>query len=101
MSTVRVTYQKPDGNIQVMMFGDSYKTWEEQRYEFENYYEDHKKWKRIKTEISKSKWKSWGGLKWCREENFQEELNREGKQIDDPTDNPNARQYSSFVFSAL
>jgi len=99
MATVKVLYQKPDGSQQVMMFGDSYKEWEEQKAEFERY-KEHGKWQDIESWISNSKWKGWGGLKWCREEDFQEELNREGCQMSE-TDNPNPRQYADFKFTRL
>jgi len=61
----------------VMMFGNSYKAWEEQ--------------------LDDSKWISWGGLKWCPEERFQHHLNREGCQSDE-LDNPNPRQYKDMNF---
>ena len=96
MATVKVLYQKPDGSHQVMMFGDSYKEWEEQKAEFERYRE-HSRWVELERWISKSPWKGWGGLMWCREEDFQEELNREGCQYGEP-DNPRPRRYSDFVF---
>lgn len=96
MATIKILYQKPDGSHQTMMFGDSYKGWEEQKEEFERY-KEYGQWIEVERWKSKSKWKGWGGLKWCREEDFQEELNREGCQMSDP-DNPNPRKYSEFVF---
>lgn len=91
--TVRVTFSDI-----VMMFGNSYKPWEIQ---FDEYI-----WMRrnngnpvqlINVETSQSKWVSWGGLKWCPEEKFQNQLNREGCQESD-VDNPNPRNYSEMNF---
>ncbi|MGE1125859.1 spore protein H [Bacillus wiedmannii] len=47
--------------------------------------------------VSDEAWISWGGLKWCPEERFQQQLNREGCQETD-SDNPNARQYKEMTF---
>lgn len=92
--TVRVTFAD-----RVMMFGNSYKPWEMQYDEYV--------WmcmrngislQLVKVETSHSKWVSWGGLKWCPEERFQYQLNREGCQDNEP-DNPKPRQYSKMNFS--
>lgn len=79
-----------------MMFGNSYKSWEDQ---VEEYMRRNAKdlEKPLKVEISKSKFIAWGGLKWCSEENFQHKLNREGCQYGEP-DNKNPRQYSDMLF---
>lgn len=91
--TVRVTFSDI-----VMMFGNSYKPWEMQYDEYI--------WLRrrndnpaelVNVETSQSKWVSWGGLKWCPEDKFQQQLNREGCQENDP-DNPKPRQYSQMQF---
>lgn len=91
--TVRVTFSD-----KVMMFGNSFKPWEMQ---FNEYI-----WMRrnngspvelIKVETSHSKWVSWGGLKWCPEERFQHQLNREGCQ-DSEQDNPKPRKYDEMNF---
>lgn len=76
-----------------MLFGDSYKSWQEQYKEFlrTGDYTPLRAWK------SQARWKGWGGLKWCEEKDFQEELNREDVQHGEPN-NPNARQYSLFQF---
>ena len=84
-----------------MLFGDSYKRWQLQ---FEEYVRIVKArgfsiipisaWK------SKSEWIGWGGLKWCEESSFQEELNREGVQDGEP-DNKNPRKYSDMKFVEL
>lgn len=92
--TVRVTFSD-----HVMMFGNSYKPWEMQYDEYV--------WmcKRngtpvqlVNVETSHSKWVSWGGLKWCPEERFQQQLNREGCQDNEP-DNPKPRIYNNMNFS--
>lgn len=77
-----------------MLTGDSYKTWKDQYREMLG-----RPWAQNPTRFwknTKDKWKGWGGLKWCEEGGFQEELNREGVQRDDP-DNPNPRQYSDMI----
>ena len=78
-----------------MMFGDSYKPW---RVQFDEFC-----WKNTSVgEIEQvtccsDNWIGWGGLKWCPEEDFQHQLNREGCQSHD-NDNPNARQYKDMIF---
>lgn len=90
---VRVTFKEG-----TMMFGDSYKPW---KIQFDEYALLKKmadeKLTLQKVDVSTSKWVWFGGLKWCPEENFQHQLNREGCQSDEP-DNPNARQYSEMTF---
>lgn len=84
---------KEDKEI-VMLFGNSYKNWYTQFREWCIY----RKPKQLNfAQSSPEKWKSWGGLKWCEESDFQEELNREGCQQNDP-DNPNPRQYKNMRF---
>ncbi len=91
------------GEESIMLFGTSYKTYLDQIQDF--YYRTQKwidhccypTYEVISIEVSKSKWKSWGGLKWCEEKNFQHELNREGVQQNEP-DNPKPRQYSEMKF---
>lgn len=82
----------------IMMFGNSYKPWEMQ---LEEYLFILKRKDELDTyeevTVSDSPWIGWGGLKWCSEDNFQQQLNREGCQSNDP-DNPNPRQYSQMVF---
>lgn len=81
-----------------MLFGNSYKPWEMQLDEYlfllkrRGELEDF-----LEVSVSDSEWIGWGGLKWCPEENFQHQLNREGCQSDEP-DNPNPRQYKDMVF---
>lgn len=85
-----------------MLFGNSYKQWQEQYRDFVRMFTD------IDGEVpepvrywqSKSDWKGFGGLKWCEAEHFQQELNREGVQHDEP-DNPSPRQYSTMFFKEL
>lgn len=85
------------------LFGTSYKTYLHQIQDFAYRTQKwmnhlpHPAFEILSIEVSKSMWKSWGGLKWCLEENFQHELNREGCQSDDP-DNPKPRQYSKMKF---
>ena len=85
----RVTFD----NGLVMMFGNSYKPWTMQFDE----YMWNKDIKPIKLETSKDKWIGGGGLKWCNEELFQKQLDREGCQ-ENESDNPNPRQYSKMKF---
>lgn len=80
-----------------MMFGNSYKSWEEQVEEYMRRSAKDLE-KPSKVEISSSKFISWGGLKWCSENKFQYLLNREGCQYDE-LDNPNPRQYSDIKFT--
>lgn len=93
-----------DHNEFTLLFGSSYKTYLDQIKDFSYRTQvwidrlPHPAYSILGIEVSKSKWKSWGGLKWCLEENFQEELNREGVQSNEP-DNPNPRQYSEMQFS--
>lgn len=106
--TVRVTFEK-NGKQFKMLFGNSYKYWYEQavEYIYRNHGSKTEGWryqdleanglKILEVERSLSKWKGWGGLKWCSEDLIQEELNREGVQYGEP-DNPKPRQYSSFKF---
>jgi hypothetical protein len=82
-----------------MLCGNSYKTWDEQFKEFYSYWRNISDNKPIKIEVSKAKWKSWGGLKWCSEECFQGELDREGCQTEGEPDNPNPRQYKDMIFT--
>ncbi len=93
---IKVKFKQSDGGEYVMMFGDSYKRWQTQYEEFRRLYPKDEV---IQRWISHSKWKGWGGLKWCSEENFQKELNREGCQDNEP-DNPKPRQYSRMKFKS-
>ena len=82
----------------VMMFGNSYKPWEMQLEEYlfilkrDGEFDDY-----LEVEVSNDAWIGWGGLKWCSEEKFQKQLDREGCQSDEPN-NPNPRQYSEMRF---
>ena len=103
---VRITFLDKDLKPFTMLFGDSYKKWQR---EVDDYLHLQIRWidtttldRReifgvVKVEVSKSEWVSWGGLKWCSDENFQGILNREGCQDKDP-DNPRPRQYNSMYF---
>jgi len=103
---VKLTLTDKNNKEYKMLFGNSYKKWHDQMIEYLGRYfcSNDKGWNYtemtghiIAVEVSKSSWKGWGGLKWCSEENFQQELNREGCQQNDP-DNKNPRQYSEMVF---
>ncbi|MDQ0255461.1 hypothetical protein J2S74_002843 [Evansella vedderi] len=89
---VRITFS----NNLVMLFGNSYKTWEEQFKDYYLLFKDELP-KPENVEVTWSKWISFGGLKWCSHENFQSQLNREGVQGDEP-DNPNPRSYAEMNF---
>ena len=80
-----------------MMFGNSYKPWYMQFEEYAWRCREGLPEKAESVEVSDSEWIEWGGLKWCHEDNFQHQLNREGCQHDEP-DNPNPRQYSEMTF---
>lgn len=81
-----------------MLFGNSYDTWDEQLQDYLCMLKDRKQIVPIQhVSVSDEKWVAWGGLKWCSEENFQNQLNREGCQMNDD-DNPNPRQYDSMRF---
>ncbi len=63
----------------VMLFGDSYKTWQEQLTEYIDLY---KLDNIIDVWHSDKKWISMGGLKWCSEEDFPKLLKeRENRDI--------------------
>lgn len=81
-----------------MMFGNSYKPW---KIQFDEYVLQKKMAGETltlkKVDVSDAKWVWFGGLKWCPEENFQHQLNREGCQSNEP-DNLNPRKYSEMKF---
>jgi len=89
---VRVTFE----NDLTMLFGDSYKPW---TLQFDEYCWRNKKQlgEIVSVDTSAEKWISWGGLKWCADESFQAQLNREGCQSGDP-DNQNPRKYDEMKF---
>lgn len=93
---VKIKFRDKNNEEFTMLFGNSYKKWYNQFQEYAYKFWDLEV---ISIEVSKSKWKEWGGLKWCNENEFQEELNREGVQSNEPN-NPFARQYSEMVFYA-
>ncbi|MEH7541798.1 spore protein H [Bacillus thuringiensis] len=82
----------------VMMFGNSYKPWEMQFDEYLWLLKRNDELPSVEqVTVSDNEWVSWGGLKWCPEEMFQHQLNREGCQDSEP-DNPNPRQYKEMTF---
>lgn len=100
---------KDDEGTFTMLFGNSYKKWYTQLNEFiyRFYTPDGEGWrweyiedKIVKVQRSRSNWIGWGGLKWCREDVFQQELNREGCQDNEP-DNPTPRKFSDMVFEPV
>lgn len=103
---VKIKFLTKDLKTETWMFGNSYKTWFEQFNEF--VWSNVSWWdtniimkceyiKVLDVEVSQSSWVSWGGLKWCREDYFQANLNREGRQEKEP-DNPNPRLYVNMRF---
>lgn len=87
---------KSKGETFTMLFGNSYKNWEQQ---FMEYCSIFKPTDVLDVETSVEKWKGWGGLKWCNETEFQHELNREGCQQGEP-DNPKPRNYKYMRFNS-
>jgi hypothetical protein len=87
---------KTKNEVFTMMFGNSYKNWEEQ---FREYCFTFKPIEIIQIETSPEKWKGWGGLKWCNENEFQHELNMEGCQQNEP-DNTKPRKYEYMRFGS-
>jgi len=63
----------PSGRV--MPFGDSYKRWWTQMSEYCREHAEQPE----SIQVSKSKWISFGGLKWCEEGRFQSELDEEGE----------------------
>jgi hypothetical protein len=91
---VKIKIKSKEDEEYTMLFGNSYKKWFTQ---FEQYARMYAPFQIIGVSISQSEWKSWGGLKWCNENEFQEELNREGVQSNEP-DNPKPRKFSEMFF---
>lgn len=83
---VRVTFENLERQELKYLFGNGYKPWRRQYEEFVNAYITWWDSKTIMTcellnilqvETSPSKWIESGGLKWCNDENAQDELNEE------------------------
>jgi hypothetical protein len=95
---IRILF-KADGEPLTMLTGSSYKNWKEQydemyrllMREYNGNIEPVAAWK------SWASWVGWGGLKWCSEKNFQNILNREGRQAEEE-DKPTPRLYSKMKF---
>lgn len=103
--TVKLTIIRGE-ETDVILTGTSYKDWTQQavEYIYLNYGSKDMGWRfrdiddlDIEVKKSNGRWIGWGGLKWCDEASFQEQLNREGVQQSEP-DNPKPRQYVNFVF---
>jgi hypothetical protein len=90
----RLKFLTSDNQEITMLFGKSYKRWDEQFKEWCRLYKPNKL---LFAESSAEQWKAWGGLKWCEDSDFQAELNREGCQENEP-DNQSPRQYKSMWF---
>lgn len=93
---------KLEGEPVTMMFGTSYKPWQEQYWEYFSLRRNETRGliEPIEAWSSKSPWIGFGGLKWCHEEDFQGCLNREDCQTDDP-DNPKPRKYADMKFTEM
>jgi len=96
---VKIKLKSKDNDEFTMMFGNSYKSWESQ---FREYCQNFKPVEILQLETSKEDWIGWGGLKWCSEDEFQDELNREGCQ-EGELDNSDPRIYAEmhFVFNKI
>ena len=93
---VRIEIKPKEGEPFTMMFGNSYKSWEQQ---FREYSFMFKPIEVLSVDSSKHDWIGWGGLKWCNETEFQHCLNREQCQYNDK-DNINARKYEYMKFNS-
>lgn len=96
---IKVLFKIEDEQI-TMLFGDSYKRWQEQYTEYVRRVAYIEKIEPIHAWKSKAAWKGFGGLKWCTAEGFQHELNREDVQDKEP-DNPNPRKYADMKFEEM
>lgn len=100
---VRIKIKDINNEESIMLFGTSYKNYLDQLKDF--FYSSqiwinnlpHSIYSISNIERSKAEWKAWGGLKWCEEKHFQEQLNREGCQLNEPN-SPHPRQYSEMKF---
>ncbi|MDX5853642.1 spore protein H [Bacillus cereus group sp. BfR-BA-01363] len=93
---VRVQFSKE----KIIMFGNSYESWERQLEEYLRILRQHNELISVgqaSVSVSDNAWVSWGGLKWCSEENMQHQFNREGCQSSEE-DNPNPRNYNEMRF---
>ena len=95
---VKIKFKLGKGTF-TMLFGDSYKSWKEQLREYCTALKLHDEIKVLGVETSKEEWISWGGLKWCNEQEFQDELDREGCQEGEPN-NPEPRKYADMRFGS-
>jgi len=85
--TAKVEFRKQDGEVLKMLFGNSYRKWDDQCDEFKRAHNLSV----IGVETSDQPWISYGGLKWCHPTALQKELDREGKD----------RKVSDFIFAKL
>lgn len=78
MIDVIVKIQFSEGNI--MLFGTSYKRWQQQLWE---YLCEHREIKSVeKIEYSKYKWIAYSGLKWCQFSNLDYHLKHTEREAD-------------------
>lgn len=76
--TIKAHYEMENGDIEVYVFGDSYKSWKTQMEEFEDY--GRRKIKLLELYKSANKFVQ-NGLKWCDYDHYQEELDEEAEQV--------------------
>ncbi len=104
---VRITILNAQGEEEVWLTGNNYKDW---WMHWEDFLYKRTQWwcrqnrilvKRlvygiVDVEYSRSKWISYGGLKSCKEEVFQDELNEEAKGLD-----KKPRKYTDMYFKEI
>lgn len=93
MATIKIVFKNSDDDTQkqwTVLFGDSYKPW---RTQFDEYMRMFSNSEVVSAYKSKSKWIGFGGLKWCSEKDFLEELTKEGDHTG------KYRYYSTFEFT--
>ena len=88
---IRITTIR-DGITQEILFGNSYKDWQEQFAEFVSM-RPNKGLSIGNVQVSKEKWIGYGGLKWCSESSFQNCLDEEAKGLKKPV-----RVYANMHF---
>ena len=92
--TVKAHYRLGDGSTQIMIFGNSYKTWREQLDEFEDW------GRRTDLTLAKLYWSPerfvQHGLKWCAYDKYQAELDFEAKDL-----KRGRRQLEDFVWTRM
>jgi hypothetical protein len=92
--TVKAHYRLADGSIEVMIFGNSYKTWREQLDEYEDWGR-RTDLKLVELYQSSERFVQ-HGLKWCPYDEYQEELDFEAKDL-----KRGARQLKDFAWKHM